>query len=220
MIMEKIAGKELGNQRLKMIGEVMEIEALLLSTRLWANVSIYYISTIWSRESRAQGQWHRSSWTNRRILYLPREPYYRLIEDLVSQQSSRCMDIISFVFQGYRTSSCGKGTSTAAKYARRRFPFEPLYREIYDYQKEDPADHARILPDFLRVADHFKPEPRCIPNRPTIHPPDLDQKQYFHFRFIWYPWRNRLATVFHSFSLFQASHRNTSKTMEMRPQKT
>lgn len=34
MIMEKIAGKELGNQRLKMIGEVMEIEALLLSTRL------------------------------------------------------------------------------------------------------------------------------------------------------------------------------------------
>lgn len=65
------------------------------------------------------------------------------------------------------------------KYARPRFPIEPLYREIYGNQKVSPAEHIRNLSDYLRIADLIVPEAGSALARPVVRHPDLQPNNIF-----------------------------------------
>ncbi|EEP82682.1 predicted protein [Uncinocarpus reesii 1704] len=61
----------------------------------------------------------------------------------------------------------------ARQYARTRFPFEPLYREIYNFEKVSPEKHIANLTDYLKIAKYLAPPQGSYLNRPTLRHPDL-----------------------------------------------
>lgn len=58
------------------------------------------------------------------------------------------------------------------RFGERRFPREPLYRELYGGQKVDPQVQIDNLSNYLKVTPHIVPEREEL-NRPTIRHPDL-----------------------------------------------
>lgn len=67
----------------------------------------------------------------------------------------------------------------ARQYARPRYPYERLHREIYNYQKVSPEDHISNLCDYLKIAEHIAPSPENYLNRPIIRDPDLQPNNIF-----------------------------------------
>ncbi|KAL1978987.1 hypothetical protein VTN96DRAFT_7615 [Rasamsonia emersonii] len=181
IIMEKVVGKELGNiwytmsekERLKMIVQVVKLEALLFSVQLPASGSIYYKHDLADEtrniDIKVDGPFgkfcigpdaHYRWWHKERAsLSVERGPF------------SSTRDVLRAVAK--------RELAWTKKYARPRFPFEPLYREIYNNQKVDPADHIKNLSDYLQIADFLAPKAGSNLNRPTIRHPDLQPNNIF-----------------------------------------
>ncbi|GIJ83906.1 phosphotransferase enzyme [Aspergillus pseudoviridinutans] len=167
IIMEKAPGNELGElwytmterQRLKMIFEIVKIEALLFSIQLPGFESIYYEHDL--------------------------PPCMRRIGVPQAGGNGRfCVgpDAHYMWWQKGRSSlSIERGPQSVAKrelewlshFGRARFPFERLYRELYAYQKVHPDSHVRNLRDYLQIARHLSPEKKSFLNRPMLRYPDL-----------------------------------------------
>lgn len=62
--------------------------------------------------------------------------------------------------------------------AQARFPYEPLYREVYGLQKVFPRDHMQSLSEYLQIAEHLQPRELRM-NRPVIRHPDLQPNNIF-----------------------------------------
>lgn len=58
-------------------------------------------------------------------------------------------------------------------------PFQRLYREIYDYQKQSHSEHLDSLEKFLKVAPFLIPHDSETLTRPTIRHPDLQPNNVF-----------------------------------------
>lgn len=65
------------------------------------------------------------------------------------------------------------------QFARPRFPFEPLYRDIYNYCKVSPAEHINNLSNYLRIIEFLVPKAESILSRPTLRHPDLQPNNIF-----------------------------------------
>jgi hypothetical protein len=63
-------------------------------------------------------------------------------------------------------------------YGRPRFPFSRAYREIFNYQKQDPQEHARSLAEYLGIAPHLVPADEKL-NLPVLRHPDLQPNNIF-----------------------------------------
>lgn len=59
------------------------------------------------------------------------------------------------------------------QHARLRYPFEPLYREIYNFQKVSPVEHITNLRNFLTITKYLAPKHGSYLNRRTLRHPDL-----------------------------------------------
>lgn len=59
-------------------------------------------------------------------------------------------------------------------YARPRYPYAPLYREVYGLQKVSPSDHIRSLSEYLQIAKYIRPKESRM-NRPVLRHPDLQR---------------------------------------------
>ncbi|KAF7180531.1 hypothetical protein CNMCM7691_009822 [Aspergillus felis] len=175
IIMEKAPGNELGKlwytmtekQRLKMILEIVKIEALLFSIRLPGYGSIYYehdlplsMRRIGVQQAGGNGKFcvgpdaHYKWWQKgRSSLSIERGPYSET-GDLLESVAKRELEWLSH-------------------FGRARFPFERLYRELYAYQKVHPDSHVRNLRDYLQTARHLSPEKKSFLNRPMLRHPDL-----------------------------------------------
>ncbi|KAH0003418.1 hypothetical protein KCU78_g13910, partial [Aureobasidium melanogenum] len=64
------------------------------------------------------------------------------------------------------------------KFAKPRFPREPLYREFYDRQKVDPEVQKQNLRQYLDIAQLMVPEQAKL-HKPTIRHPDLSPGNVF-----------------------------------------
>jgi hypothetical protein len=64
------------------------------------------------------------------------------------------------------------------QFARPRFPFEPLYRDIYNYCQVSPAGHSANLSDYMQITDYLVPGVKRL-SRPTIRHPDLQPNNIF-----------------------------------------
>lgn len=82
------------------------------------------------------------------------------------------MDVVSET--GYLLESVAKRElEWLSRFGRPRFPFEPLRRELYAYQKVHPDSHVKNPRDYLQVARHLSPEKECFLSRPILRHPDL-----------------------------------------------
>ncbi|KAH7128505.1 kinase-like domain-containing protein [Dendryphion nanum] len=63
-------------------------------------------------------------------------------------------------------------------YGRHRFPFERAYRETFNYEKQNPEDHANSLMDYIRLAPLLVPICSKL-NLPVLRHPDLQPNNIF-----------------------------------------
>ncbi|KAI9848391.1 MAG: Phosphotransferase enzyme [Sclerophora amabilis] len=180
IIMEKVGGKELGGswflmsskERLKIISKIVEMESLLFSITLPASGSIYYKRDLDPRvenmnipEMGEGGQFcigpdahYRWWYKERALLRIDRGPY-RISKDLLRAVGNRELTWMT---------QC----------AEPRFPFEALYREIYNHQRVSPDDHTKALSDYVRISEYLAPRETRL-NRPILRHPDLQPNNLF-----------------------------------------
>ncbi|KAK4496445.1 hypothetical protein PRZ48_012425 [Zasmidium cellare] len=58
-------------------------------------------------------------------------------------------------------------------YGRRRYPFDTVYREMFNYEKVDPRDHISSLQTFLQVSQDLVPQETWL-HKPVLRHPDLN----------------------------------------------
>ncbi|KAI4923374.1 hypothetical protein J4E85_008411 [Alternaria conjuncta] len=59
------------------------------------------------------------------------------------------------------------------KFGRPLHPFQHMWREIYNYQKQSPSDHLDSLEKYLQIAPYLIPHDNEVLARPTLRHPDL-----------------------------------------------
>ncbi|KAF2086877.1 kinase-like protein [Saccharata proteae CBS 121410] len=174
IIMEKVRGKPAGeiwydlseNERLKLLSQVVDIEARLFAIDLPASGSIYYLRDLPDKASGIPipGKDHSeqfclgpdaSNWfwdEERSLLDIDRGP----LKDPGDVMSAGAKKELEWVH----------------KYGKPRFPLDRIYRESTGYQKSRPEEHLKHLEDYLRIASHVVPKDRWL-HKPTIRHPDL-----------------------------------------------
>ncbi|KAI1988476.1 hypothetical protein LOZ53_003929 [Ophidiomyces ophidiicola] len=174
IIMEKMHGQETGDvwysmtddQRIQLIREVVKLEARLFSIKLPASGSIYY-----SKDLDDGMEWTAIEGDKMDGLCIGPDVHYKWWYNERSKlQIDRCP---------YRTSEevllagAKRELSWAEQYAHPRFPYEPLYREIYDFKKVSPRAHIDNLKSYLKIAKYLAPPQESYLNHHTLRHPDL-----------------------------------------------
>ncbi|CAK3994612.1 26S protease regulatory subunit 4 [Lecanosticta acicola] len=160
IFMEKVAGQCLGEiwfdlsdrERLKLLGAIVDQEAKMFDIAFPAYGSIYYTSDV--PEDVSLKHW----FGNRSQLAIQRGPSTSAYEVLAA--------------------AANKEISWVQSYSRPRFPFDREYREMFDYKKVDPCEHARNLQAFLDIAPHIVPRQEWL-HRHVIRHPDLNPNNIF-----------------------------------------
>ncbi|KAL9023192.1 MAG: hypothetical protein Q9196_007349, partial [Gyalolechia fulgens] len=180
VFMEKVPGKELSEiwldltpqDRIKLVSHVVEMESLLFSIKLPANGSIYYRRDLDSETETihlpapdgssdfcigpdAHYQWW---YQERASLPIERGPYCNS-EDVLKAVGRRELTWME-------------------RCAQPRFPYKPLYRELYAFKKVPPTDHSKSLSRYLQIVEHLVPQDANM-NRPIIRHPDLQPNNIF-----------------------------------------
>ncbi|PVH97319.1 hypothetical protein DM02DRAFT_597827 [Periconia macrospinosa] len=178
ILMEKLPGKPIGDawfdlseqERLKVILQVVELEAKLFNMQLPASGSIYYardlspgtpkIDMPGSTDGLCMGPYAALRWWfgERGNLDIDRGPH---------EDARRVLQ-----------APAEKELAWIRAYGKPRFPFERAYRETFDYQKQDPAEHATSLQDYIRIAPHLVPANSKL-NLPVLRHPDLQPNNVF-----------------------------------------
>ncbi|OJJ67770.1 hypothetical protein ASPBRDRAFT_199991 [Aspergillus brasiliensis CBS 101740] len=169
IIMEKLPGRPLGDrwfelsdrERLKVLLQLVQLEAKLLAINLPASGSLYYTTDLPSDSTRIVipgsdiciGPNVALKWwfAERSSLRIDRGPY----KDAIDVLRSPALKELAFL----RT------------YGRPRYPFERAYRESTDYRLSDPSEHIDWLESYLKIAPYLLPSKEFL--RPVLRHPDL-----------------------------------------------
>ncbi|KAG9200433.1 Phosphotransferase enzyme [Epicoccum nigrum] len=65
------------------------------------------------------------------------------------------------------------------KYGQPLHPFQPLRRELYNYQKVSPSEHVHSLDKYLQAVPYIIPNGESTITRPTLKHPDLQPNNVF-----------------------------------------
>ncbi|KAF2656341.1 hypothetical protein K491DRAFT_767808 [Lophiostoma macrostomum CBS 122681] len=172
MLMEKLPGRPLGNawfnfseeERLKVLHKIVELEAKLFAIKLPASGSVYYardlspgtlrIDVPGSGDGLCIGPYAALRWWSgeRAGLDIDRGPH-----------DDPCLVL---------KTAAEKELAWIRAYGRPRFPFLRAYRETFDYNKQDPVEHAWSLLDYIQLAPYLVP-PCSKLNQPVLRHPDL-----------------------------------------------
>ncbi|CAO2655038.1 Nn.00g117710.m01.CDS01 [Neocucurbitaria sp. VM-36] len=178
ILMEKLPGSPLRDawfdlseqQRLKVLLQIVELEAKLFETDLPASGSIYYSRDLSSGTPKVDipgsddglciGPYAALRWWigERGDLDVDRGPH----------------DNPRLVLQA----PAEKELAWIQAYGRSRYPFERAYRETFGYKRQDPEEHAKSLKDYIRLAPHLVPTCSKL-NRPLLRHPDLNPNNIF-----------------------------------------
>ncbi|RAK95537.1 phosphotransferase family protein [Aspergillus ibericus CBS 121593] len=164
IIMEKLPGRPLGDrwfalsdrERLKVLLQLVQLEAKLHAIELPASGSIYYASDLPSDSPRivipdsdfcispdAALKWW---FAERASLRIDRGPW----EDPIDVLRNPALKELAWL----------------RAYGRPRFPFERAYRESMDYRLSDPSEHIASLESYLKIA------PALLPSNELSRPPN------------------------------------------------
>lgn len=195
IIMEKMPGKPIadawfnlsGEPLTRFIYELVQLELKLFNIDLPASGSLYYARDLPPRFRRIRipgsedglciGPYTTLEWWygERGDLDIDRGPrkwynYYSCISSLLTH-----IDIDSrLVLQ----SPAEKELAWIRAYGKPRFPFERIYRETFDYKKQNPEEYASSLMEYLRLAPYLVPASPEL-NRPVLRHPDLQPNNIF-----------------------------------------
>ncbi|KAF2437966.1 kinase-like protein [Karstenula rhodostoma CBS 690.94] len=178
ILMEKLPGRPIGDawfdlserERLKILLQIVKLETKLFAMDLPASGSIYYAHDLpigtpkkdipGSDNGLCIGPYAALQWWfgERRDLKIDRGPH----EDscLVLQAPAE------------------KELAWLSAYGRPRFPFERAYRETFNYEKQNPEEHANSLREYIRLAPHLVPTSSKL-NLPVLRHPDLQPNNIF-----------------------------------------
>ncbi|KAI9042367.1 phosphotransferase family protein [Aspergillus affinis] len=175
IIMEKVPGRPLGDQwfelsdreRLKLLLQLVQLEAKVHAIELPASRSIYYPNDLPSDSPRilipdsdfcigpnAALEWW---FAERASLRIDRGP---------------CEDPIDVL-----RNPALKELAWLRAYGRPRFPFQRAYRESIDYRLSDPDEHIVSLESFLKIAPELLPSNEFL--RPVLRHPDRQPNNIF-----------------------------------------
>ncbi|KAE8148907.1 phosphotransferase family protein [Aspergillus avenaceus] len=175
IIMEKLPGRPLADrwfelsdrERLKVLLQLVQLEAKLHAIELPASGSIYYSSHLPSDSPRivipdsdfCVGPSAALKWwyAERASLSIDRGP---------------CEDPIDVL-----RSPALKELAWLRAYGRPRFPFERAYRESMDYRLSDLSEHVASLESYLKITPELLPPNELL--RPVLHHPDLQPNNIF-----------------------------------------
>ncbi|KAF2760915.1 hypothetical protein EJ05DRAFT_434941 [Pseudovirgaria hyperparasitica] len=178
MIMERVSGTAIGDswfdlsekERLKVLLQIVELEAKLFALQLPASGSIYYARDlspncpkIYIPNSDGQlciGPYAGESWWfgERGDLDIDRGPHTHPSHVLEAPAK--------------------KELAWIRAYGRPRYPFDRAYRGVFDYKKQDPKEHAKSLETYIRLAPYLVP-PTSELNSPILRHPDLQPHNIF-----------------------------------------
>ncbi|KAF2750959.1 kinase-like protein [Sporormia fimetaria CBS 119925] len=178
MLMEKLPGKPIGDawfdlseqQRLKVLHQLVELEAKLFTSGLPASGSIYYAHDLPSTAHRVDmpgsddgmciGPYAALRWWfgERTNLDVDRGPH---------DDPGRAL-----------LAPAEKELAWIRAYGRPRFPFERAYRETFGYKKQEPSEHAKSLGDYVQLAPYLVPECAKL-SLPILRHPDLQPNNIF-----------------------------------------
>ncbi|KAE8350855.1 phosphotransferase family protein [Aspergillus coremiiformis] len=175
IIMEKLPGRPLGacwfdlsdQQRLKVLLQLVQLEAKLHAIELPASGSIYYARDLPSDSPRIAisdsdfciGPSTALKWwfSERAKLRIDRGPCVNAI-DVLRNHALKELDWLR-------------------AYGRPRFPFQRAYRESMQYRLSLPNDHIRSLEAYLKIAPELLPSNELL--RPLLRHPDLQPNNIF-----------------------------------------
>ncbi|PLN78446.1 phosphotransferase family protein [Aspergillus taichungensis] len=176
IIMEKLPGRPLGaawfnlseQQRLKVLLQLVQIEAKLQTIEFPASGSIYYARDLPADEPRIAisdsdfciGPSTALEWwfKERATLPINRGPFINTLDVLRAPAL--------------------KEITWLQEYGRPRFSFQRAYRESMDYRLSQPGDHIRSLKAYLKLAPNLLPSDGSL-NRPLLRHPDLQPDNIF-----------------------------------------
>ncbi|KAF7586221.1 Phosphotransferase enzyme, partial [Aspergillus hancockii] len=177
IFMEYICGRDLGDLWFGLsekecsiiIRNIVELEARLFSLRFPASGSIYYTDDLRAKSDKtpvpiadptSNGRFCIGPDTTlqmwfgkRRELQVDRGPY----------------DTPEAVL----AAGAKKELAYLTKFGKPLQPLQPIYRELYGYQKQSHLDHMKNLEEYLRVSPYLVPKGNPILPSPTLRHPDL-----------------------------------------------
>ncbi|KAI1942866.1 hypothetical protein LOZ12_006174 [Ophidiomyces ophidiicola] len=169
IIMEKMQGLQAGDvwytmtddQRIKLIRELVTLEARLFSIPLPASGSLFYAKDLDPRMKRTEigdgfcvgPDVQDRAWLDERSGLQINRGSCETSEEILCAGAEREL-------------------LWAEKYAKPRYPLEPMYRESYNYEKVSPAEHIENLKNYLKIAKHLAPSQESYLNRHTLRHPD------------------------------------------------
>ncbi|PKY03497.1 phosphotransferase family protein [Aspergillus campestris IBT 28561] len=172
----KLPGRPLGaawfdlseQQRLKVLLQLVQIEAKLQTIELPVSGSIYYDRDLPADAPRIAipdsefciGPSTALKWwfKERATLPINRGPYVNAVDVLRAPAL--------------------KEITWLQEYGRPRFPFQRAYRESMDYRLSQPSDHIRSLEAYLELAPKLLPSDGSL-DRPLLRHPDLQPNNIF-----------------------------------------
>ncbi|RMD43642.1 hypothetical protein DV735_g1434, partial [Chaetothyriales sp. CBS 134920] len=178
IIMEKMAGKEIGNawydmsvsERKSVTSEVTKLEAIMFSIPLPGFGSIYHKRDLAATDKSIDIPAHQGlcigpdaalEWwcDGRDSLAIDRGPF---------ADPCQLMEAVA-----------RKELAWLRQFGRARFPFHRHHREFLDYKKSSPDEHIKHLEMYLQVSSHLVPKAQPALLRPTIRHPDLQPHNIF-----------------------------------------
>ncbi|KAL6705518.1 hypothetical protein ACN47E_006635 [Coniothyrium glycines] len=183
IIMEKVPGMELQHtwytmtfkQRMAIVEKIVDIERILFAIRFPASGSIYFKDSVGTRTPTIDLPLGVNRGQTDRFCIGPSTEFlwwYQRRDELAVNRGpwETPKELLEAV--GHRE------LAWLQKFGKRRFPREPLYRELYGRQEVDPQVQIDNLRDYLKVASHIVPEdPELC--QPTIRHPDLSPDNIF-----------------------------------------
>lgn len=191
IIMEKLSGRPLGDcwfdlsdkQRLKVLLQLVQLEAKLYNIGLPASGSIYYgrdlLQTPHVLPSRA-----RSSVSvpmqlfNGGFLSVRRFLSTAVLVSILRMTHHNPHQVPGVKAIDALRNPALKELAWLRAYGRSRFPFQRAYRESMEYRLPLPSEHMHSLETYLKIASELLPSDDGL-LRPILHHPDLQPNNIF-----------------------------------------
>ncbi|PYH98574.1 kinase-like protein [Aspergillus ellipticus CBS 707.79] len=178
IIMEKLPGRPLGDrwfdlsdrERLKVLLQIVQLEAKLHAIELPASGSIYYYAS----DLPSDGTTHCHPRLGFSFCIGPHAALKWWTAERASLRIDRgpCEDPIDAL-----RNPVLKELAWLRAYSRPRFPFECAYRESMEYRLSEPSEHIASLESYLEIAPDLLPSNEML--RSVLRHPDLQPNNIF-----------------------------------------
>ena len=194
IIMERIEGRALADtwltmtvkERINIMEQIVKMEKILFGIRFPANGSLFFSDSLCADIKRVEMPRDNGVKDVDKFCIGPSTEYlwwYRKRDELTANRGPCKYTPLQCTMQADKSNS-GKSSEELLrsagerekiwleKFAKKRYPREPLFREFYGNQEVEPQVRINHLSDYLKLVTHLVPEGEEF-NAPAIRHPDL-----------------------------------------------